>query len=191
MLLTKYAQMKVVCMDYKNLYLYCDINWRCFSHVLFSGPFRWWWRAPQEDLQKKRQSKQSSETNRPSSPAKASLPAWLLGKSAGWIDKKAGTTLSRYRSSPTGTSETATGSSYKRNFTFLYLFLAGWLSRNIFEINIFVWSIVHRSRHRCARRYWLAQPIGALRANFHQCNEKARTPYQAGIPPSCNSQRRR
>ena len=168
MLLTKYAQMKVVCMDYKNLYLYCDINWRCFSHVLFSGPFRWWWRAPQEDLQKKRQSKQSSETNRPSSPAKASLPAWLLGKSAGWIDKKAGTTLSRYRSSPTGTSETATGSSYKRNFTFLYLFLAGWLSRNIFEINIFVWSIVHRSRHRCARRYWLAQPIGELGANFHQ-----------------------
>ena len=51
---------------------------------------------------------------------------------------------------------------------FYIFFLAGWLSRNIFEINIFVWSIVHRSRHRCARRYWLAQPIGELRANFHQ-----------------------
>ena len=49
-----------------------------------------------------------------------------------------------------------------------FFFLAGWLSRNIYQINIFVWSIVHRSTHRCARRYWLAQPIGELRANFHQ-----------------------
>ena len=119
MLLTKYEQMKVVCMDYKNLYLYCDISWRCFSHVLFSGPFRWWWKAPQEDLQKNTNQNKSSKTNRPSSPAKASLPAWLLGKSAGWIDKKAGTTLSRYRSP--GTSETATGPLYIRTFTFLYL----------------------------------------------------------------------
>ena len=171
MLLTKYEQMKVVCMDYRNLYLYCVISWRCFSHVLFSGPFRWWWKAPQEDLQKKRQSKQSSETNRPSLPAKASFPAWLLGKSAGWIDKKAGTTLSRYRSSPTGTSETATRSSYIRtllSYILTTFFLAGWLPGNINQINIFVWSIVHRSTHRCARRYWLAQPIGKLGANFHQ-----------------------
>ena len=49
-----------------------------------------------------------------------------------------------------------------------FFLLAGWLSRNIYQINIFVWSIVHRSTHRCARRYWLAQPIGELRANFHQ-----------------------
>ena len=129
-------------------------------------------KGPSRRPAKKRQSKQSSETDRPSLPAKASLPAWLLGKSAGWIDKKAGTTLSRYRSSPPGTSETATRSSNIRTFTFLhrnfFFFLAGWLSVNIYQINIFVWSIVHRSTHRCARRYWLAQPIGEFRANFHQ-----------------------
>ena len=128
-------------------------------------------KGPSRRPAKKYQSKQNSETNRPSSPAKASLPAWLLGKSAGWIDKKAGTTLSRYRSSPTGTSETATGSSYIRtllSYILTTFFLAGWLPGNINQIYIFVWSIVHRSRHRCARRYWLAQPIGELGANFHQ-----------------------
>ena len=137
----------------------------------FRGPFDGDERALKKTCKRNANQNKSSETNRPSLPAKASLPAWLLGKSAGWIDKKAGTTLSRYRSSPTGTSETATRSSNIRtllSYILTTFFLAGWLSGNIYQINIFVWSIVHRSTHRCARRYWLTQPIERLGANFHQ-----------------------